>query len=622
MRGVFRALFALGAILLANPVAAPAQDAAKPQPLEIVKLHVDVQIMPDRAYTETREVAYRLLTQSSVDDLRQTTLSYTEGYQELAILQAYTLKADGTRIDVGPNGMMSGYGSSSSPGFEDLKTITVIFPNVEPGDEIVLVTASRQTRPWFENQFAREYMFPSVIATHDGSISITSPDSVPLQFDNLGLQEDAAKTKASGMTTRTWHYSNDHPLADESDAVSPLDTGPRLVVSTFTGYDQVAEIYRRMVHGKSDVSPDIKQQADRLVAGIGDRREQARAIYEWVSTHIGYVDIVLGAGGFVPHDAAAVLKTHYGDCKDHTVLLAALLAAEGIVSAPVLIEATNEYQLPKAASPFVFDHLINYVPEFDLFLDSTAQLAPFGELPPGDAGKPVLNMLTGATMHTPPNSASRSTMSATETVTIGRDGAADGETKVTATGAAAMATRGTYRLINSGNEAEFFRRELGPGATGSLDAGNVKALTDSYNYAVRFRVANAANMPGPAAISSDIGFQPFFPVGIIAGDMPTERKLPYTCASLSAQNDLSIAFPAGTRLISVPANAALSAEGVSLVLQYQRIGTSGLRVLTKLRSDHPAETCDPAYYARVRPRLAAMVSALKAQIIYQVKERK
>lgn len=622
MRGVFRALVALGAILLANPDVAPAQSAGKPQPFEIVKLHVDVQIMPDRTYAETREVAYRLLTQASVERLRQTTLSYTDGYQELAILQAYTLKANGTRIDVGSNGMLSGYGSSSSPGFEDLKTITVIFPDVEPGDEIVMVTASKQTRPWFEGQFAREYMFPEIIATQDGSISITSPDSLPLQFDNLGLQGGDAQAKGSGMTTRTWHYSNDHPLVDESDAVSPLDTGPRLVVSTFTGYEQVADIYRQMLHGKSDVSPDIKEEADRLVAGIADRREQARAIYEWVATHIGYVDIVLGAGGFVPHDAAAVLKTRYGDCKDHTVLLAALLAAEGIVSAPVLIEATNEYQLPKAASPFVFDHLINYVPEFDLFLDSTAQLAPFGELPPGDSGKPVLNILTSAVMHTPPNTAARSTMSATETVTIGMDGAADGETKVTATGIAAMATRTVYQLINSSNEAEFFRRILGPGATGSFDAGNIKALTDAYNYSVRFHVANAANMPGPAAISSDIGFQPFYPAATIGGDMSAERRLPYSCASLSAQNDLSIAFPAGTRFISIPGNASLSTEGVSLVLQYQRVGAFGLRVLTKLRSDHPAETCDPAYYARVRPKLAAMVSALKAQIVYQVKERK
>ena len=76
-----------------------------------------------------------------------------------------------------------------------------------------------------------------------------------------------------------------------------------------------------------------------MTAGERDRRAQARKLYEWVSVNIRYVNIVLGAGGFVPHKAADVLKNGYGDCKDHVMLLEALLAAKGIKSSPVLIEA-------------------------------------------------------------------------------------------------------------------------------------------------------------------------------------------------------------------------------------------------------------------------------------------
>jgi transglutaminase-like putative cysteine protease len=620
LRNIFQALFALAALLWASPL--PAASPAKPPPLEIVKLHVDVQVMPNGTYDEAREIAYRLLTEASVQALRETTLSYTEGYQELNIMKAYTLKPNGTHIDVGSNGMLKGYGASTSPGFQDLKTIHVIFPNVEVGDEIVLITASRQIKPWFDGQFASEYMFPAIIATHDGSISITAPDSLPLQFDNLGLDAGAATNSGSGMTRRTWRYSNDRPSNEESGVVSPIDTGPRLVVSTFPGYGQVADVYRRLMHGKTDVTPEIKQQADKIVAGIADRRQQARAIYNWVATHIGYVNIVLGAGGFVPHDAPAILNTHYGDCKDHVVLLSSLLAAEGIASAPVLIEGTNQFQLPKAASPFVFNHIINYLPEFNLFADSTARHAPFGQIPPGDTGKPALNIMTGEIVHTPVRSANDSQLNGVETVTIDRSGSADGETKVTATGASAMATRVIYQLVNSSNEAEFFRRLLGAGASGSFDAENVDVLADPFTYQVHFHVPNAANMPGPAAISSEIGFQPFYPIATLGGDLPAARTLPYTCASLAGENDLTISFPTGTKFLSIPGSTSLSTEGVSLTLQYQRVGPSSLHVLTRLRADHPSETCDPAYYARVRPKLAAMIAALRGQILYQVKETK
>ena len=104
---------------------------------------------------------------------------------------------------------------------------------------------------------------------------------------------------------------------------------------------------------------------------------------------------MLGAGGFTPHAATDVLALHYGDCKDHVMLLEALLAARGIVSNPALIAAGGAYVLPDGPSPFYFNHLITYVPEFRLFLDSTAHYAPFGVLPLPDADRPTSCSLPG-----------------------------------------------------------------------------------------------------------------------------------------------------------------------------------------------------------------------------------
>ena len=175
-----------------------------------------------------------------------------------------------------------------------------------------------------------------------------------------------------------------------STALSPWDTEPHYIISTFADYrGGRGRLSRSWPPDKAAVTPRIQAMADEITAGTSDRREQAHRIYDWVSKHIRYVAVVLGNGGYVPHDAAKILENGYGDCKDHVVLLEALLKAKGIASVPALINSGNRYRAPEAATPALFNHVLSYLPEFDLYADSTIGVAPFGTLPADEYGKPV-----------------------------------------------------------------------------------------------------------------------------------------------------------------------------------------------------------------------------------------
>lgn len=615
MRVYLLALMALFAC--AQPVFA--QSAPKPSPFEIVRAHTDVNLAPDGSYVERREITYRLLTDAAVQAMRQMTLSYTDGYQNLEVASAYTLKANGTRYDVAANSILRGYGATTSPGFEDLKTLQVIFPNVEVGDEISFTTVFSQIKPWFDGQFAADFVFSRTLKIEDGLVSISAPASVPLQIDDIGLQGGVPEN-VNGNVQRVWTYRNAVPVIPETNSVSPYDTGPRLLVSTFNDHAQVAALYRQIIHGTTDVTPEIKAQADGIVAGITDRRLQARAIYEWVSTHIGYVDIVLGAGGFVPHNAPDVLRVHYGDCKDHVVLLSALLAAEGIVSQPVLIDAGGRFVQAKVASPFVFNHMINYLPEFGLYTDSTARFVAFGSLPDGDADRPVLNINTGVPARTPMPTADQNTIRTVETATISRDGSAEGDTHVTTTGDAAMAYRALFQMINASNEADLFHKFLGPAGSGTLDKGNINSMDNTYSFGAHFHQENAANMPGPGAIYVAVGFRPVAFTPLVGGDLPASRTVPYVCAPISIQEDLTMKFPDGIVFTSLPDSKTLKAEDMVLSEDVERTDRNTLHAITSLRFAHSDLTCTPEYYASVRPKLAEMLKLLSQQILYRLKD--
>src|SRR5207237_6980278 len=57
---------------------------------------------------------------------------------------------------------------------------------------------------------------------------------------------------------------------------------------------------------------------------------------------------LLGSG-WTPHEPSEIIKLRYGDCKDHATLMGALLAAKGIASEAVVVNAGNVYTLPQVA---------------------------------------------------------------------------------------------------------------------------------------------------------------------------------------------------------------------------------------------------------------------------------
>ena len=152
-------------------------------------------------------------------------------------------------------------------------------------------------------------------------------------------------------------------------------------------------------------SPELKAQADDLTKDATTDVAKAQVLYQWVARNIRYVSLSFGTGRYQPHYAAEVLTNRYGDCKDKATLLEALLDAEGIHSSTALINSKFDLD-PDVPAPSQFDHAISFVwiGGKAVWLDSTAQIAPFEYLLPQLRGKDALIVLTdhGAELRTTP----------------------------------------------------------------------------------------------------------------------------------------------------------------------------------------------------------------------------
>ena len=61
----------------------------------------------------------------------------------------------------------------------------------------------------------------------------------------------------------------------------------------------MAAAYKARARDKSVVTPEIQKLADELTAGLSDKREQTKRLYQWVARNVRYVAMALGDGGYV-----------------------------------------------------------------------------------------------------------------------------------------------------------------------------------------------------------------------------------------------------------------------------------------------------------------------------------
>jgi transglutaminase-like putative cysteine protease len=601
------------AIAAALPCAAGAE-SPPPVPAVVVKtMTATVTVEPDGSYTAIGHVEKLATNESAARTIAQYTLEYSESMDTVEILEAYTRKVDGRVLRVDPTQIFAQAppGAPHVPMFNDHKQKTVVFPDVA-GDDTVVYTVKRTYQPRFAGQFFANGVFARSFAVEDFRVSITLPKAMVAHAEARGV--DHHVEDAEEAVTHVFTYQNPRPQVAELVALSPWDTDPQYMVSTFADHAAVATAYRAGAAEKAAVTPRVQALADQITAGISDRREKAHRIYDWVSAHIRYVAVFLGNGGYVPHGAASILENGYGDCKDHVVLLEALLKAKGIASVPVLINTGNRYRLPEVATPGLFNHAMTYLPEFDLYADSTVGFAPFGVLPAAQHGKPVaLAGETGAGIKMLPVLTGEQNEETLSTVVqLLPDGTVSGHSRTTSSGPFSIALRGAAAAIEAkGREQSAAERlrVLGWGGKGSFQFdGPRDRLVPDYAVEGSFVLEERREIvEGKASFPPPVGLRLLARPGeFLLGSWNLNKAEPTPCFSGHQVEELSVTLPPGRGIRLLPRGKTVE----NAYLRYQsawKVDGQTVSVRRELTVKLPVAVCQ----GEIRVKLAEAIAEIR-----------
>ncbi len=588
---------------------------------EWYRAHYDVN--PDGTHVEEQSWAMKVLTEQGISEANQVAVTFSDRLEKVDFLSAYTLKKDGQRINVPASNFQdqtnTGRGAAA-PMFSDLRTKTVAFPDVAVGDSVVVSYKLTQKEATYPGNFSLLQSFSKFDVYDKVEISLSAPRSLPLQIYTRGVNGGEV-TEKDGRRNWLWTYHNEQIAKSEPASVSAYDYGPLIAATTFKDYGAIAAAYNARAASKSKVTEQIRKLADELTKGLSTQREQAKALYEWVSANVNYAGNNVGVGAVVPHEADLIMTNRMGDCKDHVTLLQSLLAAKGIASTPALINARSAYTLPKAPCPELFNHVITYIPSLNLYADSTAKYTPFGMLPPEEAGKPVIRTAAyDGIQHTPLFDYRREGNDFNTVLTIHADGSASGVTNIQAQGYNAVIARFAISYLQPNTEEDLIQRALarsGYTGSGTFVRGKNPDFADTYSYSIRYQFNDAMNLPGPGAIPVRIPFPEWGSVATaLQGFADADRTVDFACSGQTSKEEFTIHFPSGVKIMAMPRDVHVSGADSTYTAAYKRDGTA-ITVARELADHTPGPVCTPKDATRFKPFADAVRRDLRAQILYE-----
>ena len=614
-------------VLSAGVCAAPTTQVSSEldPPARYERYHVTYTLNADGTDVQERETAIRILKDRAVESFKQTSMSHSTSVEKLDVLEAYTRKPDGRRVDAPKSNFQLDINKgreADSPAFSDYTTMSVIFPDVAVGDVLVLHTKLTRLEPIFPGHFSTVERFSTTEAYDDIRIRVDAPSSLWTQYTARDLTETVNKEE-NGRKVIEWTYSNPRPVKSKRTnwTVYDAEKQPGFSYSTFRNYEQIARAYGDRARPKAQVTDRIRALADEVAKNAKTPREQARALYEWVATNIHYAGNCVGVGAVVPRDVAFVLDNKIGDCKDHATLLQALLAAKGIESSQALVNSGSSYTLPKVPVVSMVNHVINYIPSLDLYVDSTSDSTPFGMLPMGDADKPVLlvdNYRDGTRTPRIPADANRQ-VAKTE-ATIKSDGSISGKVVVAETGMFAVNARANWRRMTPELEERmmesYYKRNNSSGG-GKIEKEDPKALVDTYKYTVSFDTEEFLNRPGAGAFSISPMYSTEGPVQLWATvQREDEEAQEITCVGGSTIEEYVYTLPREIRILAMPKNVAYSAPGLTYRSTYSHKGN---RIVARreLTDKTKGQVCGPDTQRAYRELGRKILADLKSQVVYQ-----
>jgi lipoprotein NlpI/transglutaminase-like putative cysteine protease len=242
-------------------------------------------------------------------------------------------------------------------------TAAILVNDLRAGDTLEVAYTREGQNPVFGDKFIDfagwDHGYPSL----HRRVAVTLPAHRPIAWKVLGgrQSEPLAPVESGDAAMRRLVFEERSVSNVQPEPLIPPEHNPYryLQLSEFLAWEDVVAWAEGLFQSQEEPADGELREIVGKLRGKATDEERVAAALEFVQAEIRYFSVSLGESSHRPSPPSVVLRRRYGDCKDKSLLLIALLRALGIESRPVLLALNNQRGLDTALpSPSLFNHVI------------------------------------------------------------------------------------------------------------------------------------------------------------------------------------------------------------------------------------------------------------------------
>ena len=395
----------------------------------------------------------------------------------------------------------------------------------------------------------------------------------------------------------SWGRKNYSPDTDEEEVFLPLPTaeniGQGLELSSVKSWQEVAVWYYRLIQKNLKITPKIRKVAEEATQGKTNPRDKVRAILEYMQENFRYVSMSFGDYSMEPHPTDEVFRNKYGDCKDQSLLVKAMLEAVGVRAELCFFALASEGSDPKDDLPVpgLYDHVLLKVmdpKDGDFYADPLLQGYDIGEYPLKYQGAHtfVIGPKGGEFDHFPVFDEARMSESTVGTIEIRPDGSSTNTFLNFWKLHESIDLRRKLKAMPAEEKKKFFDRlEADMAGDGKVLERKIEGLDAKYG---RLKSRSVCDYPNNYPVNDGLMVLDLAQPGSSDGWTAKERKKPIF-SPINGLNQETITFklPAGFEVMHLPKGFILDNGFFSFRRDIERTGDS--IKITDLRRIHRVE---------------------------------
>lgn len=303
-------------------------------------------------YREYKEI--KLLSHLSFNRMYgETFIIFDPAYQELEINEAYTIMADGQRVDVPDNAFneVLPRAASHAPAYNRLREMVVTHTGLEVGASIYL-DYTLKTKAGFMPAFMGEEFIKAIVPIDERQVIIRIPADKKLQYKVLNIRTAPEVSLDKGMNVYTFTFSG---LSAFTGAWgTDIELLPRLFFSAAKDLERVYFPFVSQPAFTYPANPEMEMAVQKIKEEEKDDLQVALALQKLVSDDIATWNISLEYTGFKCRTPVEVWNSNGGTKLEKTILLATLLQKARLSGIPIAI-IPEKYYDRKVGSLYVIE---------------------------------------------------------------------------------------------------------------------------------------------------------------------------------------------------------------------------------------------------------------------------